>query len=60
LVTVKNFLRFYVATRCRHLDKKLPIAHAICTVREWFVADSTRVIDIETVAEDRSEVYYVR
>jgi hypothetical protein len=60
LVTVKDFLRFYIATSHPQLDKKVPTADAICTVAEWFFAGFTRVSGTETKAEDRSEVYYVR
>jgi hypothetical protein len=60
LVTVKDFLRFYIVTSHPQLDKKVPTADAIYTVGEWFFAGFTPVADTETVAEDRSEVYYVR
>ncbi|KIW99637.1 uncharacterized protein Z518_11050 [Rhinocladiella mackenziei CBS 650.93] len=62
LVTVKDFLRFYIATSRPRLDKDSekprPTADAICTVGEWFFAGFTRVTGTETNAEDRSEVYY--
>ena len=43
LVTVKDFLRFYVATSHPQIDKYKPTADAICTVGEWFFAGFTRV-----------------
>jgi hypothetical protein len=58
-VTVKDFLRFYVATSHPQIDKYKPTADAICTVGEWFFAGFTRVTGTNTKAEDRSEVYYV-
>lgn len=60
LVTVKDFLRFYIATSHPQIDKYKPTADAICTVGEWFFAGFTRVTGTDTKAEDRSEVYYVR
>ena len=60
LVTVKDFLRFYIATSHPQLDKRVPTADAICTVGEWFFAGFSRVTGTETMAEDRSEVYYIR
>ena len=40
LVTVQDFLRFYIATSYPQLDKKVPTADAIYTVGEWFFAAS--------------------
>lgn len=60
LVTVKDFLRFYIATSKSQIDDTNPIADSICTVGEWFFAAFTRVTGTETKAEDRSEVYYIR
>jgi hypothetical protein len=59
-VTVKDFLRFYVATSNPQIDTKRPTADAICTVGEWFFAGFTRVTGTDTKAEDRSEIYCVR
>ena len=59
LVTVKDFIRFYVAISQPQIDKGRPTADAICTVGEWFFAGFTRITGTDTKAEDRSEVYYV-
>jgi hypothetical protein len=60
LVTVKDFLRFYIATSHPQIDNYRPTADAICTVGEWFFAGFTRATGTDTRADDRSEVYYVR
>ena|ERR1700761_3032854 len=59
MLTVKDFLRFYVATSKSQIDKEKPTADSICTIAEWFFAGFTRVTDTDTNADDRSEVYYV-
>jgi hypothetical protein len=63
LVTVKDFLRFYIATSHPQLEKGASrprsTADAICTVAEWFFAGFARVTGSDTKAEDRGEVYYV-
>ncbi|KIW11740.1 hypothetical protein PV08_09012 [Exophiala spinifera] len=62
LVTVKDFLRFYIATSHPQLErsaaKPRPTADVICTVAEWFFAGFARTAGSDTKAEDRSEVYY--
>ncbi|EXJ96194.1 hypothetical protein A1O1_01320 [Capronia coronata CBS 617.96] len=58
LLTVKDFLRFYVATSKSQLDKQKPTADSICTIAEWFFAGFTRTTGTDTNADDRSEVYY--
>lgn len=58
LATVKDFLRFYIATSRPHLTEKLTV-DSISTVAEWFFAGFTRVTGTETDAEQRSEVYNV-
>lgn len=63
LITVKDFLRFYIATSHPQLEKSAPkprpTADAICTAAEWFFAGFARTTGSDTRAEDRSEVYYV-
>jgi hypothetical protein len=58
LTTVKDFIRFYVATSQPQIGDK-PTADSINTVAEWFFAGFTRVTGTETNAEERSEVYNV-
>lgn len=58
LATVKDFLRFYIATSRPQLTKK-PTVDSINTVAEWFFAGFTRVTGTETDAEERSDVYGV-
>ena len=61
LVTVKDFLRFYIATSKPQLDKeaKRPTADSINIAAEWFFAGFTRVTGTDTDKEERSEVYNV-
>jgi len=58
LGTVKNFIRFYIATSKPQLNKKekRPSADSINIVAEWFFAGFTRVTGIDTNKEERSEV----
>jgi hypothetical protein len=58
LVTVKDFVRFYVATSRPKLSNK-PTADSINKVAEWFFAGFTRVTGTDTDEQDRSEVYNV-
>ena len=58
LVTVKDFMRFYIATSRPRLAEQ-PTVDSINTVAEWFFAGFTRVTGTETDAEERSEVYNV-
>jgi len=59
LATVKDFIRFYVATSKPQLDKveKRPTADSINIAAEWFFAGFTRVTGTDTDKEERSEVY---
>ena len=58
LVTVKDFIRFYIATSRPKLTNK-PTVDSINTVAEWFFAGITRVTGTDTDEKDRSEVYNV-
>jgi hypothetical protein len=58
LATMKDFLRFYIATSRPMLTKK-PTVNSIDTVAEWFFAGFSRITRTETDAEERSEVYNV-
>jgi hypothetical protein len=58
LATVKDFLRFYIATSQPRLTEK-PTVESINTIAEWFFAGLTRVTGTETDAEQRSEVHNV-
>jgi hypothetical protein len=58
LATVKDFIRFYIATSRPRLTEQ-PTVDSINTVAEWFFAGFTRVTGTETDAEERSEVYNV-
>ena len=62
LATVKDFIRFYIATSKPQLDKveKRPTADSINIAAEWFFAGFTRVTGTDTDNEERSEVYNVR
>ena len=62
LRTVKDFIRFYIAISKPRLNtkKKRPTADSINIVAEWFFIGFTRIIGIDTVEEERSEVYNVR
>jgi hypothetical protein len=57
LVTVKDFLRFYIATNSPQITN-IPTVDSINTVAEWFFAGFTRVTGTET-NEDESKVYNV-
>ena len=59
LATVKDFLRFYIATSRPRLDADRPTVDSINIVAEWFFAGFTRVTGTETDEEERSEVYNV-
>ncbi|MCJ1426427.1 hypothetical protein MMC29_004330 [Sticta canariensis] len=56
LATVKDFIRFYIATSHPQLAEQ-PTVDSINTVAEWFFAGFTRVTGTGTDAEQRSEVY---
>jgi hypothetical protein len=58
LATVKDFIRFYIATSYPRLAEQ-PTIDSINTVAEWFFAGFTRVTGTGTDAEERSEVYDV-
>ena len=60
LTTVKDFLRFYIATSRPCLDANKPTVDSINTVAEWFFAGFTRVTGTDTDEDERSEVYNVR
>ena len=59
LVTVKDFIRFYIATSRPQLAS-VPTADSINTVAEWFFAGFTRVTGTDTNEDERREVYNVR
>jgi hypothetical protein len=60
LVTVKNFLRFYIATSCGKIDEnERPTADSVNAFAEWFFAGFTRITSTPTDEADRSEVYNV-
>lgn len=63
LVTVEEFLRFYIATSHLKLDKSVlkprPSTDASYTFIEGLFAGFTRISGSETKVEERSEVYYV-
>jgi len=58
LKTVKDFIRFYIAT-CRPQLADVSTVDSINTVAEWFFAGFTRVTGTDTNEEERSEVYNV-
>lgn len=58
MVTVKDFVRFYVATSRGKIVRQ-PTADTINTCAEWFFAGFTRVTGTPTDEGDRSEVYNV-
>lgn len=58
MVTVKDFLRFYVATSRGKIITQ-PTADPVNTFAEWFFAGFTRAIEISTDTGERSEVYHV-
>ena len=59
LVTVKDFLRFYIATSQPRLDADRPTVDSVNIVAEWFFAGFTRVTGTDTDEEERTEVYSV-
>ena len=59
LVTVKDFLRFYVATSRPNLAD-VPTVDSINTVAKWFFAGFTRITGTDTDEGERSEIYNVR
>ena len=59
LVTVKDFVRFYIAT-CRPQLTNVPTVDSIYTVAEWFFAGFTRVTGTNTNEKEGSEVYNVK
>ena len=58
MATVKDFLRFYIATSQPRIGEK-PTVDAINAVAEIFFAGFTRFTGTETNKEERSEVYDV-
>jgi hypothetical protein len=58
LATVKDFLRFHVATSRGKIVTQ-PTADSVNTFAEWFFAGFTRVTGMSTDAQERSEVYHV-
>ena len=58
LATVKDFIRFYVATSSPKIAD-VPTVDSINTVAEWFFAGFNRVTGTDTDEEERSEVYNV-
>jgi hypothetical protein len=58
LMTVKDFIRFYISTSRPQLTDK-PTVDSINTVAEWFFAGFTRLTSTETDPEERSAVYNV-
>ena len=59
LATIKDFLRFYIATSQPRLDADKPTVDSINIVAEWFFAGFTRITGTETDEGERSEVYNV-
>jgi hypothetical protein len=59
LVTMKDYLRFYIAASKPRIDTK-PMRDSIQAAAEWFFAGFTRVTSTTTDDEDRSEVFDVR
>jgi hypothetical protein len=58
LVTVKDFVRFYIATSHSQLTD-VSTVDSINTAAEWFFAGFTRITGTDTNEEERSEVYNV-
>ena len=58
LVTVKDFLRFYIATSQPVLTKK-PTVDSINTVAEWFFAGVTRLTGKEPDVKKRRAKYII-
>jgi hypothetical protein len=60
LATVKDFLRFYIATSRGKIDEdERPTTDSVNTFTKWFFAGFTRMTGTSTDEEDRSEVYEV-
>ena len=59
LATIKDFLRFYIATSQPRLDADRPTVDSVNIVAEWFFAGFTRVTGTDTDEGERSEVYDV-
>ena len=60
LATIKDFIRFYIATSRPRLDAENLTVDSVNNVAEWFFAGFTRVTGTDTVEEERSEVHNVR
>lgn len=60
LATLKDFIRFYIATSRPCLDAERLTVDSVNIIAEWFFAGFTRVTGTDTVEEERSEVYNVR
>jgi hypothetical protein len=60
LATVKDFLRFYIATSQPRLDADRPTVDFVNIMAEWFFAGFTRVTGTDRDEEERIEVYNVR
>lgn len=58
LATVKDFLRFYIATSRGKIVEK-PTPDSVNSFAEWFFAGFTRITGTPTDEQDRSEVYNV-
>jgi hypothetical protein len=56
LATVKDFLRFHIATSRGKIVEK-PMADSVNTFAEWFFACFTRITNTRPDEDDRSEVY---
>jgi hypothetical protein len=59
MIEVKNFLRFYMLQSKGRINAKSSV-ESIKTNAEWFFAGFTRVTGTPTVAEDRTEIFWVR
>ena len=57
--TVKDFVRFYIATSKPRLDAGRPTVDSINIEAEWFFAGFTRVTGTDTVEGVKSEGYNV-
>ena len=58
LTTVKDFLRFHIATSRGKIVEK-PTVDSVNTFAEWYFAGFSRITGTPTDKEDRSEVYKV-
>ena len=58
LTTIKDFIRFYIATS-RPVLFEVPTDESINTAAEWFFAGFTRYTGTEIDEDDRHEVYHV-